>query len=106
MIKAKIYKELGDVDIQLYRDGLKDFLKNRYHSIHSIIENCNLGNNIKNYYVITKIEQRLKSLFEQVKNDYFTKVNTFPYESLNLKHAIKESKPFISYIIEESYNDN
>src|SRR5699024_6878132 len=35
-----------------------------------------------------------------------TKVNTFPYESLNLKHAIKESKPFISYIIEESYNDN
>src|SRR5699024_9483787 len=32
------------------------------------------------------------------KNDYFTK-------SLNFKHAIKDSKPFISYITEESYND-
>src|SRR5699024_33978 len=106
MVKAKIYKEFGDVGIQLYREGLKDFFKNRSHAFQSLMENGDFGNTIKNYYVIPKIEQRLKSLFEQVNNDYFTKVNTFPYESLNLKHAIKESKQFISYIIEESYNDN
>ncbi|MEN1970667.1 hypothetical protein WMZ97_21830 [Lentibacillus sp. N15] len=106
MVKAKIYKEFGDVGIQLYREGLKDFFKNRSHAFQNLMENGDFGNTIKNFYVIPRIEQRLKSLFEQVKNDYFTKVDTFPYQSLNFKHAIKDSKPFISYIMEESYNDN
>src|SRR5690625_583006 len=106
MVKAKIYKEFGDVGIQLYREGLKDFFKNRSHSFQNLMENGNFGNTIKNFYVIPRIEQRLKTLFEEVKNDYFTKVKTLPYQSLNLKHAIKDSKPFISYIMEESYNDN
>lgn len=99
MVKAKIYREFGDVGIQLYREGLKDFFKNRSHAFQNLMENGDFGNTIKNFYVIPRIEQRLKSLFEQVKNDYFTK-------SLNFKHAIKDSKPFISYIMEESYNDN
>lgn len=106
MVKAKIYKEFGNVGIQLYREGLKDFFNNRSHAFQSLMENGEFGNTIKNYYVIPKIEQKIKSLFEQVKNDYFTKANTFPYQPLGLKHAFKDSKPFISYIMEESYKDN
>lgn len=79
MVKAKIYKEFGDVGIQLYREGIKDFFNNRSHAFQSLMENGDFGNTIKNYYVIPRIEQRLKSIFEQVKNDYFSKVNTFPY---------------------------
>lgn len=106
MVKAKIYKEFGNVGIQLYRGGLKEFFKNRSHAFQSLMETGEFGNTIKNFYVIPKIEQEIKSLFEKVKNDYFSKVNTFPYQPLNLKYAFEDSKPFLSYMMEESYNDN
>src|SRR5699024_12665030 len=71
-----------------------------------LMESGEFGNTIKNFYVIPRIKKRILSMFEQVKNDYVTQANKFPYHSLNLKQAFNKSKAFISYLLDEAYNDN
>ena len=106
MVKAKIHKQFGNVGIQLYREGLEDFFNNRNHAFQGLMESGEFGNTIKNFYVIPRIKKRILSMFEQVKNDYVTQANKFPYHSLNLKQAFNKSKAFISYLLDEAYNDN
>ncbi|WP_047986081.1 hypothetical protein [Ornithinibacillus californiensis] len=106
MVKAKIYKEFGNVGIQLYRDSLKEFFSNRSHAFQYLMENGEFANTIKNYYVIPRVEEKIRAFFDQVTNEYVNEVNTLPYQSLNLKHALKDSKSLVSYITEESFNDN
>lgn len=90
MVKAKIHKQFGNVGIQLYREGLEDFFNNRNHAFQGLMESGEFGNTIKNFYVIPRIKKRILSMFEQVKNDYVTQANKFPYHSLNLKQAFNK----------------
>lgn len=108
-LKEGIFKEIGSTGIKIYREAIIDFFDNRSYSFEKLMKNGEFPNTLKNYYVIPRIQQKIKSFFEQVQEVCVKKIEEFPYEEFDQKLAaniIEKSEPYISYFKNNAYLDD
>lgn len=105
MTKKKLYDTFGNLGIQLYRESLRDFFTYRSHAFQELMEKEEFGRTIKNFYVMPRIQNKLKSFFEKAQQECVTTTERFPYESINQnrsKEIFEQSKPYITYFNEDA----
>ena len=107
--KEGLYKELGSIGIQVYRESLTDFFENQSHSFEKLMNSGEFPNTLKNFYIIPRIQQKLELFINEVKTDCIKRMNEFPYEEFNHDLAtdiLEKSSSFISYFKDKAYFDN
>jgi hypothetical protein len=97
ILKDQLFKQFGNIGIDLYREGIEKYFEDQAHSFGKHIENGQFSNIIKKIYVMPKIVARLNNFLTEMQQE-----NTYSVS----KEMMDKSENYIEYLTSEAYLDD